>query len=1310
VNVGQPDEPKTDSFFGAVAPVDLRSPVASSEPCGGEPLRLRAGDVLSDRFVIERLAGSGGMGAVYRALDRLSGSPVALKVIAQRGRYEQRFAQEARVLAELNHPAIVRYVAHGETVEGQPYLAMQWLEGEDLAQRLARSRLTVGESLEVARRVAEGLAAAHGRDVVHRDVKPSNVLLVDGQPARATLLDFGIARTELSGVALTAGPMTGTGMILGTVGYMSPEQAMGEKTLDARTDVFALGCVLFECLIGERVFSGDHIVAVLAKVLCQEAPRMRALRPELPEALDTLVARMLSKDRGSRPEHGSAVVTELVALGSVAGGAPEAGLRPAAGLSVSEQRMTSVIFAVVPDEPQGVSDLVRPYGGDMVRLANGALLVTLGGRTTASEQAVIAAACALDLRDAHPSARIALATGRALTTAGGLPGPVIDQAASLLVHSVSPAIRLDEVTAGLLGERFEVRQDSQGRALMGKRGEAESSRTLLGKATPFVGRDRELGILDLTLRECVDESVARAVLVTGPAGQGKSRLRHEFAARARERGDVRVLMARADPVAAGSSFMMVRQLVRQAVGVREGGPVEEQHARLRAYVAKLCNAEDSGRVADFLGELISAPSSGRPSPELRSARNDPTIMAEWLRRSFGEWLAAECAASPLLLVLEDLHWGDLPSVTYLGEALRALGARPLMLIALARPEVHDAFPTLWKGSAFPELALGGLTPRAAERLVRVALGEGVTPDTVSRIVERADGNAFYLEELTRRVAEGGGYSLPETVLALVQSRLERLEPEVRRLTRAASVFGNVFWQSAVAELLGGTSEPRDLDGWFRSLVEREVFTASRESRFQGKREYTFRHGLLRDAAYAMLTESDRTKGHALAGAWLQAAGERDALTLADHFEHGGEPSRAGGWFLQAASAAMQGGNLEAALRLVDRGLACDPADVVRGLFLSMRAGALQMRQEWAGAADAGREAMRLLPVGSVWWFSAASLVFMAGGFLGDPNLTVPALHAIMSVSVQPEPSGPYADAVGSVCTGLSFTGQFELARSFLERAEVLGENVADPDPAFVQGLLMARGFVEITSGQIGRGIVSLSQARTLAHRAGAVLGQVVSARHCAQAFADIGDRERVDAAAREVSLFSECKFHVDWSTFYVAYARVVQSATGAIEAIAILRSLLDRADPLLVSSARMAIALSLATIGDFDGADREASAVLGEAFVPHTTQIGALAILAHVALHRGQPAEALSLAELGLHPPSSGTRLLSVESFLYVTRAEALHALGRMPDAHAAIREARERIVSIAATLEDPEMRTSYVTNIDSNARTLALAREWLGE
>ncbi len=194
-------------------------------------------------------------------------------------------------------------------------------------------------------------------------------------------------------------------------------------------------------------------------------------------------------------------------------------------------------------------------------------------------------------------------------------------------------------------------------------------------------------------------------------------------------------------------------------------------------------------------------------------------------------------------------------------------------------------------------------------------------------------------------------------------------------------------------------------------------------------------------------------------------------------------------------------------------------------------------------------------------------------------------------------------------------------------------------------------------------------------------------------------------------LFSEAKFFVDWSSFYVASARVTyQRGSGALDAIATLRGLLDRSDTLLVSSVRSAIALSLTTTGDFDGAEREATILLAQASTFSVGQAGALAALALVALHRGQPVDVLAFADRGLKASTSGIRWLPSESILHLVRAEALQVLGRTSDAHAAIREAKGRILTIAATFDDPELRESYVSNVDANARTLKLAREWLGD
>src|SRR5262245_57769322 len=165
---------------------------------------MRRGDVVADRFEIERLVGSGGMGAVYRGFDRVSGDPVALKLLHGSGvEDELRFARECKVLSELQHPGIVQHICHGLTREGEPYLAMEWIEGEDLAQRLWRSSLRVDEIVTLGRRVAEALGVAHARGVVHRDIKPSNLLLPGGRIDLVKVVDFGLARVAGASRAVT---------------------------------------------------------------------------------------------------------------------------------------------------------------------------------------------------------------------------------------------------------------------------------------------------------------------------------------------------------------------------------------------------------------------------------------------------------------------------------------------------------------------------------------------------------------------------------------------------------------------------------------------------------------------------------------------------------------------------------------------------------------------------------------------------------------------------------------------------------------------------------------------------------------------------------------------------------------------------------------------------------------------------------------------------------------------------------------------------------------------------------------------------
>src|ERR1044071_5498401 len=253
---------------------------------------LAGGEVpLAGRYRIERELGHGGMATVYLAHDLKHDRRVALKVLkpelaAVLG--SQRFLAEVRTTANLQHPHILSLFDSGE-VGGTVFYVMPYLEGESLRDRLEReSQLPIEDAIRIAVEVAGALDYAHRHGVIHRDIKPENILLHDGQ---ALVADFGIALA-----ATAAGTrMTETGMSLGTPHYMSPEQAMGDREITARSDVYALGCVLYEMLTGEPPFTGATAQAVVARVVT-EAPRpLHAQRHTIPAHVEAAVLTALEK-------------------------------------------------------------------------------------------------------------------------------------------------------------------------------------------------------------------------------------------------------------------------------------------------------------------------------------------------------------------------------------------------------------------------------------------------------------------------------------------------------------------------------------------------------------------------------------------------------------------------------------------------------------------------------------------------------------------------------------------------------------------------------------------------------------------------------------------------------------------------------------------------------------------------------------------------------------------------------------------------------------------------------------------------------
>ena len=569
------------------------------------------------------------------------------------------------------------------------------------------------------------------------------------------------------------------------------------------------------------------------------------------------------------------------------------------------------------------------------------------------------------------------------------------------------------------------------------------------------------------------------------------------------------------------------------------------------------------------------------------------------------------------------------------------------------------------------------------------------PSPVSSIA--ASGNPFYLEELVRCEAEGRSQDLPETVLALVQSRLECLEPDARRIVRAASVFGETFWEGGVAAVLGHSAGAADLRTWLDILATREVLAVPRTGRFPGTRQYAFRHGLLRDAAYAMLTDEDRLVGHRLAGAWLEGAGETDALAIAEHFERA-EPSRAAPWFLAAGNLAYEGGHTEAAVALSARGLACGPNDADRVQMLGLHGGALAVGGQWRESVPFFREAMARSPEASPEWYAWAVLLLSAGNFSGDPELFASTLQTILSVSAAPTPSGPYALAVHSACSALGLSGQFGFAWSLLESAETLTRAASDADRAFIAVVRLTRAHLETLREEPGRALAALSKAREVIDLTVGANVRALAGMLSAAILAMTGECGRVEEAVGECvsiglpvySLLAKC---------FLASA---QSRSGRpLEAVATARALIEQGDAVTASFARMIIAHSLVEAGEVDAAEQEAKVCLEHALMFPSMCAGALSVLSFVALSRGNAAEALEHADRAVEAfGRTGAAGIQMEW----PRALALVALGRMDEARATISRARAGIMGVAATFEDPDLRDSYLTKITINARILEMA------
>lgn len=1258
------------------------------------------GETIGGRFVLERAVGVGGMGMVFEATDRLGGT-VALKLIhGQTELDRRRFVREASVLMQVQHPAVVGYVDHGETPDGRCYLAMQWLEGEDLLRRLRRQALSLEEVVQLGGRVAEGLSALHAAGVVHRDLKPGNLLLVDGHASRTMLLDLGIARLSATRFDLTA--MTAPGALVGTPAYVAPEQARG-RAVDPRTDLYSLGVVLWECLAHQRAFAGDDMMAILARVLFEPIPSLAERVAGIPEDLAALVTQMTDKEPDERPADAAEVAARLRSIGQ----APQQRLTRGrlSVMSALEVRIATVVVVTPPDS-DGVgsgetwspdeataargrlSPLAKRFGLRVEAFPDGTLVAVVDGTRAPTDAAVRAARFARAVRQPSPGSEVVVCTGRVMAIE--LPvGEAIKHASTLLENAEPDRVRIDEATANLVKTRFEIEREGD-RLWLGDDRVATSRVSL--PPSECVGRTRELALLRATFEECADEPCARAVLVLGEPGLGKTRLADEALRELAPRAHL--LPGRGDPVRRDAAYGVLAPAVRGLLGIEDATSLAEARAQLRAAVDRFGGVgftQPAERVAAMLGEL-----AGVPFDEVSELREDSLALGDLVRSTFVEYVAALSTQRVVLFVVDDLQWADRPSVALLDDCLRVLEQRPVMVLALARPEADERFARLFQGRDLARLALSGLSRAASERLAR-GVGLELDDDAIAQVVERAQGNPFFLEELARAAERGD--ALPRTVLASVQARLDALEPQARLVLRAASVLGASFWGEAVERMVGAEREGIDVKGWLRSLAQAGLVSRVARGRLEESDEYVFRHPLVREACYAMLTHDDRRRGHRNAARWLEARADADPAALAYHFEAAGDGGSAARHRLAAAQRAIRADDLSGLRAHVAAIGEEEPeirlhAGVLEGEALIWRGGS-------AEAYAAARAALDTLDAGAPQWLHALGVLVDAASGIGPTAEVAPYVETLLD-DVPVEPA--VARVLARLSTPLRLLDRSDLAKRCAERAASID---AGDEPLLEGRRAENAAMTALAEGDTVGAVAAFAESAEAFARAGAERWAVAMRNNHASKLLELGQAKAARAAlAQTRSVASAQGFTYHWA--FAALLEGLALQLDAEDAVDVLKEAVEAlhalGDHRLESAARSALAEAWADRGDLDSAAAEAALAAG--LVPEAigARAAALAVQARIALDRGDVEAALTFVERA-RVLADVEPMLDRVRYLDWIEARALVAAGRPDEAKARAESAWREVDANAARLTDNRMRQTFLTAVPEHRGLAAILR-----
>lgn len=898
-----------------------------------------AQDLIAGRFAIDHEVGRGAAGVVYRAYDRISQTYVALKVIGVLGvdsTERARIVREGQILSELAHPNIVRMVAFG-TVEGKcttsdgypieegaTFIAMEWLEGEDLETRRKREPLGLKQSLDVAKQIAFALAAAHDCGVVHRDIKPSNIVLLRphgeaerepppisgfssdqrrsealGPPSKssdvlvAKLVDFGVAAQN--DVRLTL-----TGAIIGTPAYMAPEQARGDIRADVRSDIYSLGATLFELIAGRPPHVGPTSIATLARLVTAPAPRLSELLVNVPPELDELVDRMLQSEPARRPASAKEVA---LALEAIAAGdkLPEQAKLLEAPVDLPVLASTRLVTTLVAlgvgtgETRLAAIEMLHQFGAEAQPLGSDAIVAHLGVRRAEGDEAVRAIEAAKQLW--QRKARVGIATGKMRVDKMRLASEAVDRAAALAREAGELGVLADATTVQLARRRFAFEVRADGSAVVGQALAAKREPTTIAR---FYGREQEYIVMLSAYKRCIDERTPVLLTISGPPGIGKTRLLREWAMQV---GSIsaapHVGHVRCESYRKGHALGNATDAIRALLGLPKGASMEQTAQALR-----------SRKLFHDGAELLTRLLSDQPfseGPEQGGTRDA-------LYLSMTELVLEMTSEKPCALLLEDMQWADAESVAWIEHLLGRATQRSLFVLMNMRPSFWRDQPQRFKNCDHVRIELRPMGRRSIREIARSLIGSEVSDKLLDQVAQQAAGSPLFAEELARVIAQGNDVASAPTIEAAIQVSLDALDDGTREAVVRMSVLGQSVWIEAGRAV--GVGDP---EAALRKLVAAQLMVENTSSRFADTREYVYKHALVREVAYASLSDDLRKALHTSAANWFADVGE-DSATVAQHYDLGGEFDKAADFWEAAAKHALATNSLQDAVRMADRAL------------------------------------------------------------------------------------------------------------------------------------------------------------------------------------------------------------------------------------------------------------------------------------------------------------------------------------------------------------------------------------------------------